>query len=198
MTALGREQAHRTGQRLAALSIAAVFHSPLPRAVETAQLLAESLPQAELHETAALTECIPAVPNAFRHWCEALDTTAATKPPLPPALLPWRDLWGDVVALDDVTRGAAQLEAVVAELLTPPSAGVQHNVVVSHGNLIAGLLCHCAVERHARWLSLNVYNCSVNEVRVAADGELRLHSFNDVGHLPYHLHTDNDCQMLPC
>src|SRR5690606_14084033 len=64
LTETGRRQAHLLGERLAGIPVDAICHSPLPRAVATAQELAGHLPNATVSEAAELIDNVPYVPGA--------------------------------------------------------------------------------------------------------------------------------------
>ncbi len=71
LTALGREQAQLTGQRLKDLSkdYTLLTSSSMPRAKETAQLIAECLPQVPREQSDLLTEGAPIPPEPpSKHW----------------------------------------------------------------------------------------------------------------------------------
>ncbi|MBD1847690.1 hypothetical protein H6F89_30715 [Cyanobacteria bacterium FACHB-63] len=58
--------------------------------------------------------------------------------------------------------------------------------------MIGSLLCrvlHLPIEL---WSSLDMYNCAISEVRIDTNETIRLLSFNDAGHLPYAIRTDNN------
>ncbi|MEU4243670.1 histidine phosphatase family protein [Actinoplanes sp. NPDC026619] len=52
LSAHGREQAERLGRRLRPVPFAAIHHSPLPRAAQTADLVGGHLPQVPRHACA--------------------------------------------------------------------------------------------------------------------------------------------------
>jgi serine/threonine-protein phosphatase PGAM5 len=59
----GREQADRLGRRLSAVSFSAIHHSPLLRAIQTADLVAGHLPTVPRHGCDFVTDRTP-VPSA--------------------------------------------------------------------------------------------------------------------------------------
>ena len=96
----GEEQARRTGERLKNLPLARIHHSPLPRAVQTARLIAGWLPGVPLVESAVVGDYIPA------------DLDPA---PLPPA-------YARLVSSYTVTErneGAALAEAAIQQFAGP-------------------------------------------------------------------------------
>lgn len=65
-----------------------------------------------------------------------------------------------------------------------PSRSQRHDVIVCHGNLIRALLCKTLGIRLSTWKRLDIHNGAVTRFKVLPDGETRLISFNDYGHLP--------------
>lgn len=63
LTERGREQCRRLGRRLAQSPIDVVWHSPLPRAVDSAAVIARSLPRVLVDEAPELIDHIPHVPD---------------------------------------------------------------------------------------------------------------------------------------
>ena len=74
LTAAGQEQARLTGERLAPVPLAAIAHSPQPRAAQTAQLIAGHLAAVPVTESAVLGDYMPAdpepatLPSPFAGW----------------------------------------------------------------------------------------------------------------------------------
>ena len=63
LSAFGREQADRLGRRLGAVPFSAIHHSPLSRAVQTAEVVAGYLPQVSRHACDFVADRTP-VPSA--------------------------------------------------------------------------------------------------------------------------------------
>ncbi len=59
----GQEQARRTGERLKNLPVDRIHHSPLPRAAQTARLIAGWLPGVPVAESAIIGDYLPADPG---------------------------------------------------------------------------------------------------------------------------------------
>lgn len=79
---LGRQQARLLGERLRGVPFAAVFHSPLRRAAQTAELIAESLPGVPVSPSALLADCVPSAPDRDLlppAWAEFLDGLPAAE-----------------------------------------------------------------------------------------------------------------------
>src|ERR1044072_9643809 len=63
LTDVGQRQAQLLAARLAPLPIDAVWHSPLPRAVRSAQVMGEHLRDVPVREAAELIDHVPHVPK---------------------------------------------------------------------------------------------------------------------------------------
>lgn len=194
LTPLGREQAQRTGLRLSTLPMNTLHCSTYPRALETAQIMSESCGNLPIHVSPLLCECVPGLPKHFRDWyaIHQIEPPDKDKYDIPENIRPYLGLWTHRVDFEAVAAGKVQSQQVFETYFQPPETGITHEVIVSHGNLIGSLLCrvlHLPIER---WLSLDMYNCAISEVRIDADGTIRLLSFNDAGHLPYAMRTDNN------
>src|SRR5215467_6629666 len=59
----GREQARLTGQRLRQVPLAAICHGPLPRAAQTAAIIAEAFPGVPVSASDLAGDYIPADPG---------------------------------------------------------------------------------------------------------------------------------------
>ncbi|WP_405974792.1 histidine phosphatase family protein [Streptomyces sp. NBC_00988] len=83
LTEVGRRQTELLAERLARLPIDTVWHSPLPRAVRSAQLIGERLNGVPVREAAELTDHIPHVPDtptaAWAGVFDGYDPAEATK-----------------------------------------------------------------------------------------------------------------------
>ncbi len=194
LTALGQEQAVRTAQRLSRLPITAIHCSTYPRAIETAKILASTLNNIPIHPSESLCECVPGVPQQFRNWHAA----TGIEPPdqhrydVPPAMRPWLNIWTHSVSFESVAAGEAQGHQAFETYFRAPYDQVEHDVIVSHGNLLGYFLARVLQLPAESWMNLDMSNCAISEVQVNTDADMRLLSFNDTGHLPYNVRTDND------
>jgi serine/threonine-protein phosphatase PGAM5 len=91
-------------------------------------------------------------------------------------------------------RCREQLEHAFATYFVPSSSGDRHDIIVCHGNVIRYFITRVLEVDPQAWLSMTVGNCGLTVVRIKADGDVRLLSYNDVGHLPVNLqtHTGSD------
>ncbi len=158
LTDLGREQARLVGSRLAGLGVRfdAVWSSPLTRARETAQIVAQVLPGAQVQTAPELAECRP--PSS-------------------------RDAPG-VVRASAADSCLARLESAYARFFRPAQGSERQEVLVCHGNVIRWLWCRALGVDPAAWLGMTIANCSLTVIRVGPDGSCKLYAFDDTGHLP--------------
>ena len=168
LTPLGREQAAQTGRRLAALlrgtQVAAITHSTMTRAAETAALVAEALPGVPLRPCGLLREGAPARPEP--------DT--------------WRpreaDVWAD----------GARIEAAFRAHFRRAEPGeAPAEVIVCHGNVIRFCALRALQLPPEAWLRLGLANGSITKVVLRADGGVSLHCLGDAGHFEPQLITFN-------
>jgi len=169
LSARGRDQARLLGSRLTGTRAAAVLHSPRLRAVQTAAIVAESLPGTPVVASDLVDDRTP-VPSTARRddypprYLPRLDETPADE----------RDV--DAVAL---TRSVA---ALAAEAVRRAEEGAL--VVVTHAFVI-GWFVRAALDAPTwRWVGLNPTNTSLTVIRYSADGTGTLVAFNDDSHLP--------------
>jgi len=167
LTSSGREQARLAGQRLAALPISAIFHSPQPRAEETATIIAAYLPEAEVHRSGLVDDYVPAVPDmgalpaayrSFLAW-----TTPAQR-----------------------ETGSA-LAAAAIDRYAHPAPFDTHELIITHNFQIAWFVRDALGAPPERWLGLNQANCALTTILYRADRPPVLVRFNDQSHLPAEL-----------
>ncbi len=86
----GRQQARLLGERLRDAPLSAIHHGPLPRAAQTAALLAEHLSGVPVHQSELVGDFIPSVPDlgllppAYAKLVESYSPPSAPKgPPWP-------------------------------------------------------------------------------------------------------------------
>ncbi|MBI5876368.1 MAG: histidine phosphatase family protein [Chloroflexi bacterium] len=163
LTALGRRQAKLAAKRLARLPIAAIHHSDLRRAAETAQIISAALPDVPCRATRMLRECLPGMPAGMD------------------------ESFADVPA-DELADGVAQIDAVFARYFKP-SRGERHEIIVAHGNLIRALVLRALGAPGELWMNLDIHQCGISIVQIVPTGEAQLLAHNDTGHLPPNLLT---------
>jgi probable phosphoglycerate mutase len=162
----GREQATLLGRRLSRLPVAAVHHGPLPRAAQTAAIVAAHLPGVPVHAAPEAGDYVPPVPD--------------------PAALPEpyaRFLAG--VTPDEYAHGAALAAAAIARHAHPD--GPPHELIITHSFTVAWFVRHALSAPDARWIGLNAANTGLTTILYRADRPPALVAFNDLSHLPQRL-----------
>ncbi|MEU0163208.1 histidine phosphatase family protein [Streptomyces sp. NPDC006261] len=165
LTDVGQRQTQLLAERLARLPIGAVWHSPLPRAVRSAQLIGERLGGVPVQPAPELIDHVPHVPE---------------KPP---------------AAMAGVFDGYDPVEAATGERLADAltdrfarDADVETNeVLITHAYQVAWLLRHALDSPRERWLGLNCGNASVTAIEYYTGAAPSVLVYNDMSHLPAEL-----------
>ncbi|WP_433199309.1 histidine phosphatase family protein [Dactylosporangium sp. CS-047395] len=166
LSALGATQAALVGRRLAGIPFTGFHHSPLPRAAETAAIIAGTL-----------------TAGAGPHPCElAADRTPVPSPGrrsrYPTRYLPWLD----AVPAGERDEDAAALTDAV-DRLTRVGDGDRHELVVTHRFVAAWFVRHVLGAPEWRWLVIEQANTGLNIVRYEPGRPPLLVCANDTGHL---------------
>ncbi|MEU1728863.1 histidine phosphatase family protein [Actinomadura sp. ATCC 39365] len=172
LTDAGRQQAALLGERLAGMPIGAVWHSPLPRAAESARELARHLPGVPVAAADELVDHVPHVPAPA-------ETPAS-----------WAGYF-DGFDQAEAAAGHTLAEALVARFAQapgrPPSGGPPsdaHEVLVTHAGQIAWLVRHALDAPPPRWLGLNSANTGLTIIEYRTGLPPTMVMFNDLSHLP--------------
>lgn len=171
MTEKGREQSRLLGRRLARLPVDVVWHSPLPRAVESARIIGESMPRVLVDEAVELVDHVPFVPD---------------RDDLSPS---WRGFFDGYDNRE--AEAGRQAADQLAERFGTPNARAQrptHEVLVTHAYPIAWLVREALGAPPERWMSLaGIANTGLTVIE-HADGEPPgVSMVNDLSHLPAEL-----------
>lgn len=170
LTDRGAGQSRLLGKRLAErrVPVDVVWHSPLPRAEESAQLVAGELSGVLVDEAPELVDHVPFVT------------------PLEELSASWRGFF-DGYGPADVEAGQAAARALSARFGPEAPLGTRSTVevLVTHAYPVAWLVREALGAPAARWISLSgVANTSLT-VLTMTEGEAPVVSmFNDLGHLP--------------
>jgi probable phosphoglycerate mutase len=165
LSPLGREQADRLGRRLKSVPFADIHHSPLPRAAETAEIVADRLARVPRHACDHVADRTP-VPSAGR------------RDDYPQRWHPWLD----GVPADERDEDAAALRAAVGHFgVTGPED--RHELLITHNFVIGWFVRHVLDAPEWRWIGLNHDNCGITVVQWEIDRPPVLVSYNDTGHL---------------
>ncbi|MGK5551992.1 histidine phosphatase family protein [Actinomadura kijaniata] len=162
LTDVGRRQSELVGRRLAALPVDAVWHSPLPRAARSAEIIGAFLPEAAVLEAPELVDHVPHVPEQA-----------------PPGWAPFFDGYGAAEAAEAERRSSA-LTARFAR----PAETETHEVLVTHAYPVAWLVRDALDAPPARWLGLNCGNTALTVIEYRDGLAPAVLLYNDMGHLP--------------
>jgi probable phosphoglycerate mutase len=170
LSANGRRQAALLGKRLVERPISLVRHGPLPRAAQTAQLIAEQLPGSELRQEECAGDYVPYFPQRAELPPEAADHLM-------------RFL---AQASDEEREHGPRLAQQAVERFTGPVAGDhdRHELLVTHSFLVGWLVRQAMDAPEWRWLGLNQGNAALTVIRYAPGRLPSVLVHNDVDHLP--------------
>lgn len=163
LTPTGREQARLTAGRLAAgPAIDRIVHSTMPRAVQTAGLLAAELGLDAVRADDVLAECVPPTPAAH-------------------LLTEQQQAW--FVQHADGGAGARQLTEAAGRYLVPAAEDTVE-LVVSHANAIRWLLAAAVGAGPDAWFQQAYYHCALSAVVLRPQRQPAVLAVNDACHLP--------------
>ncbi|MEO3788871.1 histidine phosphatase family protein [Nonomuraea sp. B10E15] len=161
LTDVGERQSHLVADRLASLPIDAVWHSPLPRAVRSAQIIGEHL-AAPVREAAELVDHVPHVPDD-----------------IPPA---WAGFFDGYDAAE--AAAGARLADALIDRFARPAETETHEVLVTHAYQVAWLVRQALDAPPARWLGLGCGNTALTAIDYYDGAAPAVLFYNDMGHLP--------------
>ena len=174
LTSRGARQAEYLGRRLAHLPLSRITHGPLPRAAETARVVAEQFEHPpSLSEVDAAGDYVPHVPARDEvpdAWADAV-------------LPPFAD-----VSEEEASQGAA-LGAQAIDLLAGPATYGRERieVVITHAFTIGWLVRHALDAPNWRWWPPNQCHAGLTVIRYGLEGPPTVVVSNDVAHLPSNL-----------
>jgi broad specificity phosphatase PhoE len=162
----GRQQAQLTGQRLKDVPFRGIYHGPLPRAAQTAGLIAASLPGVPVEAYDLAGDYLPFAPDPGE---------------LPPDFGRFLGTFSAAELADGPKLAAAALERFARA-----DGGQEdiHELIVTHNFLIGWLVSQAMDAPPWRWMGLNQMNCALSVIAYLPASPAGLISFNDAGHLP--------------
>lgn len=164
LTRAGRQQAMAAGERLRDIRFSAIRHSPLQRAEETAELIADYQHGVPVGPSGLLGDYLPPVSGQA-------------------GLLPSFTRLIDGYSPDERAEGA-ELAAAAIERYARPSGRDGSELLVTHNFLIGWFARHALDAPDWRWLGLNQCHGAITVILYRAGQPPSLVAFNDTGHLP--------------
>jgi broad specificity phosphatase PhoE len=174
LNALGRWQAERAGARLAQLSLAALYASPLDRARETATIIGQAVGQEPVlidglrEMDTGLVSGLHSAQFVMRHprlmWAWLRDDSALAFP-------------GGEALTDFYTRASLTINELVARHTSQAIA------VVAHGGVISGYLSLLLQGRGSNRIAWKLRNGAICHVRWSGNQSPQLLALNDIAHL---------------
>lgn len=160
LTDIGRQQAALVGKRLSQFPINKIHFSSLQRTTETAQIVAGQLPGVPILPSDLLRECIPSVPEEFKeHFVD--------------------------IPAEFIERSQVQAaEAFDAFFKSVEGDADQHEILVSHGNLIGYFVCRVLKAPIDSWILADIHLGSFSQIMVGQNRFIKLVRHNDAAHLP--------------
>lgn len=153
LTGRGREQCRLLGRRLAPLPIDAVWHSPLPRAADSAREIARCLPRVLVDEAPELIDHIPCIPAAEE---------------MPSSWEPFFDGFGE----DEDAAGRRIARSLTDRFARPNPAGARetHEVLITHAYPVAWMVRDALGAPPRSWMSLSgVTNTALTVIEYSDD-----------------------------
>lgn len=172
LTELGLEQARLTAEALQEWNIDRIVSSTMPRAKETAGIIAKRLglqPQAN----PLLCEArLPAPPFYFKgDWIK--DKRPASIATLKKKM--------------QINKNRA--DRAFDMMFKKPARGQSRHLIVAHGNVTAYWVCRALKIEPKNWVNLQIQQCSITTLSIDRQGRIKLMGFSDVGHIPFKKRT---------
>jgi len=167
LTSLGIEQAKLTGLRLAELSLpfTHIAQSRMTRAVQTAKIISEALPDVPLlAEDGLLNEGAPIAPEPLNRW----------KPQ-------------HYFAVD-----GARIEAAFRKYFHRADVEQEkdsYEVIVCHANVIRYFVCRALQLPPEAWLRISLMNASTTWLVIRPNGDVHCRGLGEAGHMPPEMRT---------
>ncbi|PWV46835.1 MULTISPECIES: histidine phosphatase family protein [Nocardiopsis] len=168
LTETGHLQADLLGARLSEFAPHTLWHGPLPRAAQTAHLVASHLEDVTPVELPEAGDYAPHLPR--RH---ELPTAHA-------------DGVLDFLSRVPAAERSPELGQRALELLTGPVEGGtdRREVVITHAYLVAWLVTAALDAPPWRWVSVGAANAGLTVIRYAPDTPASVVTLNELTHLP--------------
>jgi broad specificity phosphatase PhoE len=165
LTPLGMVQAKATGERLKKIladrKVRIIYHSDMPRAVQTAAEIAKQFPGVEIRETPLLAEAVPVEPDPPSSNCPEYIPDEGKR--LESA---YRSFFAKPTPADESTASADSVD-----------------ILIGHGNCFRFFVCRALQIDPRYWLRMAIYNCGISWVEIHKSGRISLRGVGDIGHI---------------
>jgi probable phosphoglycerate mutase len=169
LTEAGQRQAVLLGRRLRDVPVTAIHHGPLPRASQTAELIAAQLPGVPVHVDEAAGDFVPYAPKREELPETSGDLLLAFARQQPPA--------DEELAAEAERRFTGPV----------PAAEPRYDVLVTHNFLVGWLVSASQDAPPWRWLTLAHAHAGLTVIRYSPGRPAALVTYNDLSHLPAEL-----------
>jgi broad specificity phosphatase PhoE len=166
LSPVGEQQAKLTGQRLKDIPLSAIYHGPLPRAAQTAGLIAAFMPDVPLTSSDLAGDYLPSDPDPGE---------------LPASFARFLGQFSDAERSEGPKLAAAAIHAFTH---AGPKSNDDHTLIVTHNLLIGWLVSQALAAPAWRWLGINQMNCALTVIAYRPGLPPSLLTFNDARHLP--------------
>ena len=170
LTEQGKQQARFVADYFIQLPIKTLYASSLPRAMETARIIADKSQQ-EVIKSDLLQESIPSIPPKMNGSVIALMHVS---------------LQLSHTTLDeDLKRSEKAFEI----FFKPPLKDEQsfNDIIVCHGNIIRFFMCKLLAIDIDNWIKFRMNHCGISCVTIEDTGAMKIVSHNETKHMPFSL-----------
>jgi serine/threonine-protein phosphatase PGAM5 len=172
LTQLGIEQAKYAAKAFANHPIDAIYASTMTRAVETANIIAQSV-NLEYQTFDLLREAIPSIPPRIAEHILALMQNDPS------------------FTHETIHEERKRADAAFEHFFTAPESDEPvHELLVCHGNILRYLTCRALDINVDTWAKMNINHCAITSISVDSQGRMRLVTHNETRHLPPQYVTD--------
>ncbi|HTW01869.1 MAG TPA: histidine phosphatase family protein [Streptosporangiaceae bacterium] len=169
LSPVGEQQAKLTGQRLKDIPFSAICHGPLPRAAQTASLIAAFMPDVPVTSSDLAGDYLPSDP---------------ARDDLPASYARFLGQFSDTERSEGPKLAAAAIRAFTQ---AGPEGKDNHTLIVTHNLLIGWLVSQALAAPAWRWLGINQMNCALTVIAYQPGLPPSPLTFNDARHLPAEL-----------
>jgi broad specificity phosphatase PhoE len=166
LSPIGHQQAELTGQRLTGVPFSAIYHGPLPRAAQTAGVIAAVMPGVPMTVSDLAGDYLPSDPD---------------RDDLPASYVRFLGQFSAAERAEGPKLAAAAVQQFTQ---AGPDGQDKHTLLVTHNLLIGWLVSQAMDGPDWRWLGVNQMNCALSVIAYQPGLPPSLLTFNDASHLP--------------